>query len=133
MKNDIKNRADIEKLIDAFYEKVAKDIYIGYFFNDVAQVDWEHHLPQMYNFWESLLFGKKLYSGNPMRKHLDLHQQSKMTVAQFDHWLKLFYSTIDELFVGENCIRLKDYAKTIKENLSNRVVLSIAPNQIINF
>ena len=64
MKTDIKNRADIEKLVNVFYEKVKKDATIGYFFTDVAKVNWEFHLPKMYDFFENIL----LSSGNYERK-----------------------------------------------------------------
>ena len=40
MKTDIRNRKDIEKLVNAFYDKVKKDDTIGYLFNDVAKVNW---------------------------------------------------------------------------------------------
>jgi hemoglobin len=68
MKKDITNRVDVELLIDSFYKTVQKDATIGYFFNDIAQIDWNTHLPQMYNFWESIIFAKKVYTGNPMKK-----------------------------------------------------------------
>ena len=56
MKTDIRNRKDIEKLVNTFYDKVKTDDVIGYLFNDVAKVNWENHLPKMYNFWENILF-----------------------------------------------------------------------------
>ena len=66
MKTDIRNRKDIEKLINAFYDKVKVDEVIGYFFNDVAKVNWEIHLPKMYDFWENILFYTANFEGNPM-------------------------------------------------------------------
>lgn len=56
MKN-LETRQDIEDLVNRFYDKVQKDETIGFFFNDVAKVDWDHHLPKMYSFWETLLRG----------------------------------------------------------------------------
>ena len=52
MKKDIENRTDIELLVRSFYDKVKIDDTIGYIFNDIAKVDWEKHLPVMYNFSE---------------------------------------------------------------------------------
>ena len=69
MKKDIENRNDIELLINSFYDKVKKDKTIGYIFNDVAKVNWEAHLPVMYNFWEGIIFNKSTYNGNPMVVH----------------------------------------------------------------
>ena len=120
MKKDITNRADVEFLIDSFYNTVQKDATIGYFFNDIAQIDWNTHLPQMYNFWESIIFAKKVYTGNPMRKHLELAKKSPLKSEHFEHWIKLFYQTIDSLFSGVNAERTKTYAQTIRENLELR-------------
>lgn len=120
MKKDITNRADVEFLIDSFYNTVQKDATIGYFFNDIAQIDWNTHLPQMYNFWESIIFAKKVYTGNPMRKHLELAKKAPLKSEHFEHWIKLFYQTIDALFNGVNAERTKTYAQTIRENLELR-------------
>ncbi|MCB0573263.1 MAG: group III truncated hemoglobin, partial [Saprospiraceae bacterium] len=70
---DITTPKDIKTLIDAFYTKVKADEVIGYIFNEVAQVDWAHHLPVMYGFWEFLLLDNaNAYRGNPIQKHVDL-------------------------------------------------------------
>jgi hypothetical protein len=49
MNRDIENRKDIEQLINAFYDKVREDELIGFIFNDVAKVNWQKHLPVMYD------------------------------------------------------------------------------------
>ncbi|MFV8347020.1 group III truncated hemoglobin [Flavobacterium sp. ZB4P13] len=113
MKTDIKNRADIEKLINAFYDKIKIDSQIGYFFNDVAKVNWEKHLPRMYDFWENIIFSTGDFVGNPMAKHKELHQKSTMTEAHFQHWNDLFNETVDELFTGEKAEEIKQRAANI--------------------
>lgn len=127
MKPDIINRNDIEKLVNTFYDKVKIDCKIGMFFNEVAQINWDKHLPQMYNFWESILFSKNVFTGNPMRKHIELNAKQPLAIEHFDHWLELFNSTTDELFSGQNSIKIKQYAAIIKENLAVRV---LAKNEI---
>ena len=52
---DIETIEDIKKLVDNFYDKVAKDEVIGHFFTEIAKVDWDIHLPKMYRFWETFL------------------------------------------------------------------------------
>lgn len=113
MKKDIQNRKDIEKLVNAFYEKVKKDDVIAYLFNEVAKVNWEKHLPVMYDFWENVLFYTGSYSGNPMDKHESLHRKSKMNTQHFDRWNKLFNETVDEYFEGYNSELVKQRAKSI--------------------
>lgn len=117
MKKDLKNRKDIEKLVDAFYEKVKTDTVIGHFFNDVAQVNWNHHLPKMYDFWENILFYHGNYSGNPMTVHKELHQKSTMSQHHFQHWILLFKTTVDEQFSGTKADEIKERAFNIANAL----------------
>lgn len=97
----LENRQDIEDLVNRFYDKVQDDETIGFFFNDVAKVDWGHHLPKMYSFWETLLFGQISYKGNPMAVHFPINAQVPMEKAHFQHWVKLWTATIEENFTGE--------------------------------
>ena len=45
MKTDIRNRKDIELLVDTFYDKIKTDAVIGFLFTEIAQVNWETHFP----------------------------------------------------------------------------------------
>lgn len=107
MKTDIKNRADIEKLVNAFYEKIKVDAGISYFFTDVAKVKFEDHLPKMYNFFENILFSSGNYDGNPMVTHKELHKKNAVGQNHFTHWNELFITTVDELFLGEKAEEVK--------------------------
>lgn len=98
----LESREDIELLVNSFYDKVIKDETIGFFFNDVAKVNWANHLPKMYSFWESILFGQMTYKGNPMAVHFPINAMEAMEVKHFDRWIELWKKTIDENFVGEN-------------------------------
>lgn len=98
----LESREDIELLVNSFYDKVIKDETIGFFFNDVAKVNWANHLPKMYSFWESILFGQMTYKGNPMAVHFPINEMEAMEVKHFDRWIELWKKTIDENFVGEN-------------------------------
>lgn len=113
MKTDITNRNDVELLVNTFYGKVKDNATLGYIFNDVAKVDWEHHLPKMYSFWASLLIGEHSYAGNPMVKHIALSQQTPLTQTQFTEWLRLFTQTTDELFAGPKAEEAKTRAADI--------------------
>jgi len=113
MKTDIRNRKDIEKLVNAFYNKVKTDQVIGYLFTDVAHVNWDKHLPKMYDFWENILFCTANYSGNPMLKHKELNEKSPMTTEHFKHWNELFNETVDRLFVGVKAEEIKNRAMNI--------------------
>lgn len=122
MKTDIRNRQDIELLINSFYEKVKMDTTIGFFFKEVVPVNWEKHLPVMYNFWESILFYTGSYEGNPMMIHLQLHQKSPLQEAHFQQWLSLFTQTTDELFEGENAELIKQKAHNIAGIMQVKII-----------
>jgi hemoglobin len=115
MKKDIHNREDIILLVDTFYKNVALNKQIGPVFTDVAKVDWSHHLPKMYDFWESILFGKAIYKGNPMLTHFALNEQTPLQTEAFETWKNLFFQTVDDLFVGENADLIKQKAQSIAD------------------
>lgn len=108
MKTDIKNRNDVFLLVSSFYEKVRKDAVLGPFFNNVI-TDWDAHIDRLTNFWESSLFLKTKYLGNPLEVHVRVDQENNNSITElhFGLWLNLWFQTIDELFEG-------DYAENAK-------------------
>ena len=114
MKN-LESREDIELLVNSFYAKVVEDETIGFFFKDVVNVDWDKHLPKMYSFWETILFGQMSYKGNPMAVHFPINQLEAMKKRHFERWLELWKQTIEENFTGQNA----DMAITKSENIAN--------------
>lgn len=104
---DLTSRADIERLVDAFYERVRADERLGPLFDDVAHVDWSVHLPRMYAFWDAVLFGAAGFKGDPLTAHRQLARRTPLTAADFARWVDLFHGTVDGLFAGE----LADEAK----------------------
>lgn len=109
----IENMADIEMLVNRFYDKVRVNPVIGYIFEDVAKVDWEHHLPKMYKFWASILLGEHHFEGNPMQVHVALSKRATMDEQAFNEWLRMFIATVDELFVGPKADEAKQRAASI--------------------
>jgi len=110
---DIQSRKDIELLINSFYNKVKRDATIGFIFNDIARVNWEQHLPVMYNFWETLLLNATSYRNNAMEVHYSLNRKVPLNETHFQRWLELFSETVDELFSGKIAISAKTKAKSI--------------------
>src|SRR5690554_8133789 len=122
MKQDILTRSDIEILVDVFYDKVRKDKIIGYLFTEVAQTDWNHHLPKMYDFWEVILFGTGSFKGNPMFVHKELHNKSPLSPEHFEHWFELFQNTVDQLYQGKNAEDIKQSASNIAQTMMYKVL-----------
>lgn len=122
MKKDMEGREDVELLVVRFYDKVKADDTIGYIFNDIAKVNWEKHLPVMFNFWENVLFYTGSYEGNPMDIHLHLNRVAPLTKAHFGRWNELFLQTVDELFDGTNAILAKQRALSISTVMQLKIL-----------
>ncbi len=113
MKNDIATRADVELLVNTFYDGIRVHSLLGPIFNDMAKVNWETHLPKMYSFWSSLLLGEHSFSGNPMATHVALSKNIPLTALEFSEWIELFNATVDDLFEGEKANEAKIRAANI--------------------
>jgi hemoglobin len=122
MKKDIESRADIELLINSFYDKVRADDVIGYIFNDVTKVDLPHHMPTMYNFWEGVIFYTGSYSANPMQVHKDLNKKEPLTPEHFKRWLQLFVETVNNLFEGDKAELAKQRAISISTSIQVKIM-----------
>ena len=118
---DIESREDVILMVDKFYEKVLKDNTIAFLFTDVAKVNWETHLPIMYNFWETILLDKVSYSGNPMSKHFVLDKKQELLPEHFERWKTLFIKNIDELFAGEIVNEAKMRANSIAYLMQTKI------------
>ncbi len=110
MKTDIAGRSDLEILINRFYDKVRVNPVIGQFF---AHVNWDKHLPVMYDFWENTVFYTGGYLGNPLQIHQAFHKKHPLNADHFKQWQDLFLSTVDELFAGEKAELAKQRALSI--------------------
>lgn len=123
MKKDIENEQDVKLFLDAFYEKVKVDDTIAYLFNEVANLNWDDHMPKIYAFWEVILLGKPGFNGDVMGKHIKLHQKEKLTTEHFDRWIALFTETVNEMYEGskadEALNRANIIRRTIEFNIQN--------------
>jgi hemoglobin len=110
---DLTDRTDVVRLVDAFYGRVRGDNILSPIFDGVAHVDWDRHLPKMYDFWESVLFGKIRFKGNPLIVHRDLARRTPLTIVEFERWLELFQISVDALFAGPRAEEAKVRASRI--------------------
>jgi hemoglobin len=110
---DLATRADIERLVDTFYAGVRADGLLGPIFDEVARTDWARHLPTMYDFWESVLFGAPAYRGQPIGVYVALASRVPLGEAEFSRWLALFTGTVDDAFRGPQADEAKRRAARI--------------------
>jgi hemoglobin len=111
MKSDIKTKDDVALLVSSFYTKVRNDNILKPFFSSIE--NWDKHLDTLTAFWESSLFLKTKYYGNPLEAHIKIDQANENTITQehFGIWMNLWFETIDELFEGEYATMAKNRAR----------------------
>ncbi|MHA7944507.1 group III truncated hemoglobin [Formosa sp. 3Alg 14/1] len=112
IKSDIKNRKDVHKLVSAFYDKIRKDDFLGPFFEPII-TDWPEHIDRLTSFWESSLFLKTKYYGNPLERHIRVDEENNNAISEqhFGAWLNLWLETIDQLFEGDIANNAKQRAR----------------------
>jgi hemoglobin len=120
-RTDIEDRADVERLVRAFYGRALVDPMIGYLFTDVAHLDLEEHVPQITAFWETILLGAQTYSGGAFRPHIALNAQSPLRAGHFERWLALWATTVDELFTGPRAELAKAHATRVATAFHRRL------------
>jgi hemoglobin len=103
----------IRHLVDTFYGKVRADEQLGPIFNRAIS-DWGPHLATMYRFWSSVMLSSGQYKGNPVAAHVRL---DGMEPHLFEHWLKLFGESCDELFGEAEADAFRAKAARIAESL----------------
>jgi hemoglobin len=124
---DITTRADVERLVRAFYAKAMSDAIIGWLFTDVARLDLEAHVPQIASFWETVLLGVKSYTGTPFEPHARLHAKARLQAGHFGRWLALWSQTVDELFAGQTAELAKAHALRVAQAFHRRLASHAPP------
>lgn len=114
MLRDLENRADVYKLVSAFYIEVRKDELLGPIFNRHI-IDWPEHLERLTDFWETNLFYVTKFRGNPMQVHQKVDAAENYTINEmhFGVWLNLWFKTLDSLFEGEKSNIAKNRARNM--------------------
>ncbi len=104
---DLDTAEAIGQLVPRFYARVAEDDLLGPIFVDVAQVDWETHLPKLTAFWCQMVLGIPGFRGSPAAKHVETARKHPFTTAHFDRWIGLFHDTIDRTWRGPKSDEIK--------------------------
>jgi len=104
----------IKLLVDGFYAKVRRDPELAPIFLRAIPGDWGPHLNKMYAFWSSVMLTSGRYKGNPVVKHMAIHN---IKPAQFERWLALFNETSTELFDDAVSAEFQVRAARIAESL----------------
>lgn len=121
-KRDISTRADIEQLLQLFYETLLLEAEMQHIFLEVAKIDLVAHLPLLTDFWEQALLQANGYKRNVLKIHKDLHQKIPLTTAHFMQWLQTFEQSVDQLFEGITAQKAKNRAQSIAVVLQSKLL-----------
>ena len=127
VRHDLDTRADVERLVRAFYGRALTDPIIGFIFTDVAKLDLEAHVPRITSFWATILLGERTYGGGAFAPHARLHLQVGLRRGHFVQWLNLWTRTVDELFAGERAELAKAHAQRVAGAFYGRLQTLPAP------
>lgn len=119
---EIEDRQDVSILVRTFYAKIRKDTVLGPIFNSSIR-DWESHLELLTDFWETQLFLKRVYHGNPVSAHQKVDDKMNHTISSehFGLWLNLWFETIDQLYTGEVAWIAKNRAQKMSTMLFMKI------------
>lgn len=118
---DIAGRPDLVRLVDHFYDKVRADEDLGNVFDQVAKVNWESHLPKLYDFWDTVIFRAGTFRGNPIAAHANLLASTDLGWPLFERWLELFRAAVAELFTGERAEHIVRCAEDMANVIFSRI------------
>lgn len=121
-KTDIQNRAHVQLLVETFYSKIRVHDDLGPIFNTIIR-DWESHFELLTDFWETQLFLKRKYHGNPVSVHQEVDDKmgNSITSEHFGLWLNVWFATVDELFAGEIAWIAKNRAQKMSTMLFMKI------------
>ena len=114
---DLDSPDHIRQFIESFYDKVLVDDVLAHIFHDVANIDFNVHIPIIIQYWQKLLLGDKTYQRHTMNIHRDVHRKFPFTEAEFDRWLSLFVHTAETEFGGPYRNKAIKIASTIAANM----------------
>ena len=119
---DINTRGDIVDLLEKFYQEAFDDDLIGHFFTEVVPLNLETHIPQIADFWESVIFSTRGYRKNVMEIHQHIHALSAIKKEHLDRWVALFSQTVDQSFEGPNATLIKQRARSVATMMEIKIV-----------
>lgn len=121
---DLDSREAIEAFVDRFYARLLADEQLAPLFLDVAGIDLEVHLPHIKDYWAKLLLHEPDYRRHTMNIHRRLHARQALTAENFERWLNLFTTTVDQYYAGEYARKAKRIATAIAGNMQQALSVS---------
>jgi hemoglobin len=106
---------DLHALLVDFYDRVERDELLAPYF---AAVDMAAHMPRIVDFWSTLVFETRRYTGNAFRPHMEM---PGLGAAHFARWVATMERTIDAHGAGASAERMKALAHRIAYSMQLRL------------
>jgi hemoglobin len=119
---DLDRRAAIHDLVVHFYQEIAIDVVLAPVFQEVAEVDWSLHIPNLIDYWCRVLLGERGYSGSILATHRYVHDIEAFRIEHFDRWYELWVCSIDANWAGSLAEEAKRHAGRIAAFLARRLL-----------
>lgn len=118
---DLDTRTEVHGLVTRFYQEIALDDLLEPIFGEVAEVDWNEHIPRLIDYWCWILFGTDGYPRSVTRAHRHLHALRPIEPAHCDRWMALWVATIDAGWSGPVADHAKDHAAKLMAGMAKHV------------
>lgn len=126
LENEV-SKENLNKLVIKFYAKVVKDDLIGPIFIDVLGKDlksekWQAHIQLLTNFWAAIALGESDYNSSPFAPHVEF--ADRLSIKAFEQWLKLFFETLNTIYVPALAQQFLARSKNIAGNFIRNLNLT---------
>ncbi|MFA5564996.1 MAG: group III truncated hemoglobin [Acidimicrobiia bacterium] len=121
-KLDLDNRTEIHNFVVEFYRAIVFDDLLQEVFEQIAEVDWNSHIPRLVDYWCKVLIGENRYNGAMFQAHQDVHEIEDFQPAWFEQWHKLFWETLDAGWEGPHVEHAKEHALKNLGSLARRLM-----------
>lgn len=118
---DLSTPAAIHDLVTRFYREIVFDDLLAPVFDEVAEVDWTVHIPNLIDYWCWILLGPPRYRGAVTATHRHLHATQPITRAHCDRWYTLWCATIDDSWTGPRAKKAKTHAAALMTGMAKHV------------
>ena len=118
---DLTTRGAIDDLVTTFYREIVFDDLLEPVFSEVAEVEWDRHIPVLVDYWASLLLGTREHRSRVMGVHRHLHGLAPVERDHCDRWYSLWVGCVDERWAGPNAERAKHHAAALMARMAKHL------------
>ena len=118
---DLDTRSAVHDLVVAFYREIVLDDLLAPVFGEVAETDWNVHIPSLIDYWCRILLGERGYNGALLAAHREVHDRDPFRDEHFDRWYQLWVASIDARWCGPRAEQAKTHAAATAGSISRRL------------